>query len=73
MWSWFNYSLQSKNLLLARGCDSEIYTCFKFLLAVLKQGRMIDSCSLIKLINLQRLIAPVLIWELQDVAEINGI
>lgn len=48
-------------MLLARGCDSEVYTWFNFLLAVLKQGRLIDSCSLIKLINLQRFIAVVLI------------
>lgn len=52
---------KAKSMLLARGCDSEVYTWFKFLLVVLKQGRLIDSCSLIKLVNLQRFIALVLI------------
>lgn len=51
---------KAKSMLLARGCDSEVYTWFKFLLAVLKQGRLIDSCSLIKLVNLLRFIALVL-------------
>lgn len=48
-------------MLLARGYESGVYTQFKFLLVVLKQERLFDSCSLIKLINLQRLIALVLI------------
>lgn len=56
---------KEKCMLLARGCDSEVYTWFKLHLVVLRQGRLIDTCLLIKLTHLQRFIAVVLVSELQ--------